>query len=93
MECKYLTAIIDVVKLKNADLQIKYQITRLARTIMNMKSEHNSSKVQINAFTRAHTYKQSNNPYNSSTTRRDISHHCRNNNEFIRGTGFSFKYT
>ena len=90
-----LTAIIDAVELNNADLQTKHQINSLASTIMNMKNKNISSKVQINAFTKARTYKNSTVPYNSSTgnSRREFSHYRKNNHELTRGTGFAFKTT
>ena len=39
-----LTAILDAVKLNNAELQMKHHITSLANTTMNMKNKNNVSK-------------------------------------------------
>ena len=53
-----LMAIIDGVELNNTGFQPKHRLDCLASTIMNMKNKHNSSKVQINAFSKARLYQK-----------------------------------
>ena len=88
-----LTAIIDGVELNNTVLQPKHRLNCLASTIMNMKNKHNSSKVQINAFSKARTYQKGTNQYNSTSTRIDSSNHRKYHYDINRGTGFQFKTT
>ena len=87
-----LMAIIDGVELNNTGFQPKHRLDCLASTIMNMKNKHNSSKVQINAFSKARLY-QKGHQYNSPTARKDHLNNRKNTYDLHRGTGFQFKTT
>ena len=88
-----LTAILDAVELNNTELQVKHRLTSLASTIMNMKNKHNFSKVQINAFSDQRTSAKGYGKYYSTGQRPKPSLQRRYNQDYPRGSDFTFKTT